>query len=152
MRWIDSALSAGELLYDRTEAVHLMDREGDSYELFSFLLDNDQRFVIRLCHDRRREGGREAPKMPKLFEALSESSYFFEREVTVSERNQGKKDGRKKSFSERRKRTARPEVRASSQEIFISNGGSVHLPASMKLNWCGSRTRPRVRSLSSGGW
>lgn len=135
LRWIDSALSTGELLYDRTTALHLMDREGDSYELFAFLLDNDQRFVIRLSHDRRREGGRSTPKLPKLFETLSKSSYCFEREVVLTERNKGKKDGRKKSFSDRRKRIARLEVRASSQEIFVSNGGSVHLPSSLKLNF-----------------
>lgn len=135
LRWIDSALSAGELLYNRAKAIHLMDREGDSYELFSFLVEESQRFVIRLCHDRRREGGREASKLPKLFEALSEAPYFFEREVALSERNKGKKDGRKKSFSDRRKRIAHLEVRAASQEIFVSNGGSVHLPASLKLNF-----------------
>lgn len=135
LRWIDSALLTGELLYDGTTALHLMDREGDSYELFSFLLDNDQRFVIRLSHDRRREGGRSTPKLPKLFETLSKSSYFFEREVAVAERNKGRKDGRKRSFPDRRKRTARLEVRASSQEIFMGNGGSVHLPSSLKLNF-----------------
>ncbi len=60
LRWIDSALLAGKLLHGRTEAVHLMDREGDSYELFAVLLEHEQRFVIRLSHDRRREGGRAA--------------------------------------------------------------------------------------------
>ena len=99
LRWIDSALLAGELLRGRTEAVHLMDREGDCYELFAFLLEHEQRFVIRLSHDRRREGGRTAPKTAKLFEALSAAPYFFEREVMLAERKR-KGKGRKTGCSE----------------------------------------------------
>jgi hypothetical protein len=135
LRWIDSALLAGELLHGRTEAVHLMDREGDSYELFSFLIEHEQRFVIRLSHDRRREGGRAAPKTAKLFEALSDAPYFFEREVMLPERGQGKKDGRKRSSFDRPKRLARLEARAATEEIFIGCGASAHLPPSLRLNF-----------------
>ena len=135
LRWIDSALLAGELLRGRTEAVHLMDREGDSYELFAFLLEHEQRFVIRLSHDRRREGGRAAPAMPKLFEALSGAPYFFEREVMLAERKRKGKDGSKRELSERPKRLAKLEVRASTEKIFADCGASAHLPPSLRLNF-----------------
>ena len=135
LRWIDSALQAGELLHDTSNAIHLMDREGDSYELFAFLLDSGERFVIRLSHDRRREGGRSAPTMPKLFETLSNAPYLFEREVVLSERNNRKIGTKKATFPDRRKRLARLEVRATHQEIFIGNGSPAHLPPSLRLNF-----------------
>lgn len=135
LRWIDSSLQAGELLHGQANAIHLMDREGDSYGLFSFLLDSNQHFVIRLSHDRRREGGRAAPTIPKLFEALSDAPYYFEREVILSERNKRNIGKKKAAFPNRRKRLARLEVRATHQEIFIGNGSSAHLPPSLRLNF-----------------
>lgn len=135
LRWIDSALLSGELLLNKTEAIHLMDREGDSYELFAFLLENEQRFVIRLSHDRRRESGRAAPTMPKLFETLSSASFFFDREVVLSARNKQKGGFKIRQFPPRASRLARLEVRATSQEIFIGNGAPTHLPPSLRLNF-----------------
>lgn len=135
LRWIDSALLAGELLFNKTDAIHLMDREGDSYELFAFLLDARQRFVIRLSHDRRRESGRVTNEMPKLFETLSDASYFFDREVMLSARKKRKGKPRKKAFPARARRMAHLEVRATSEEIFIGNGAPAYLPRSLNLNF-----------------
>lgn len=135
LRWIDSALSAGELLFDKTDAIHLMDREGDSYELFCFLLEHKQRFVIRLSHDRRLEKGRTASRVPKLFESLSDATFFFDREVVLSARNKGKMPKTEKRFPPRARRLAHLEVRAAKKEIFIGNGASAHLPVSIQLNF-----------------
>ncbi|MCI5221934.1 MAG: hypothetical protein D3924_04500 [Candidatus Electrothrix sp. AR4] len=135
LRWIDSALQTGELLHNKTNAIHLMDREGDSYELFAFLLDSGECFVIRLSHDCRREGGRAEPKIPKLFEMLSNAPYLFEREVVLSERNNRKIGTKKATFPNRQKRLTWLEVRATQQEIFIGNGSSAHLPPSLRLNF-----------------
>lgn len=135
MRWIDSSLLAGELLFNKTEAIHLMDREGDSYELFAFLLENAQRFVIRLSHDRRREPGRAAPTIPKLFETLSNSSFYFDREVILSARGKNRSGALKRSFPPRASRQAHLEVRATSQDVFIGNGAPTHLPPSLRLNF-----------------
>jgi hypothetical protein len=135
LRWIDAGLSAAERLYGKTEAIHLMDREGDSYELFSFLLEHEQRFVIRLSHDRRLEQGRAAAKEQKLFESLSNSPYFFDREVVLSERNTKKSPRNIKVFPPRARRLAHLEVRAATKEIFIGNGAPAHLPPSLKLNF-----------------
>ncbi len=132
---IDSAPPAGELPHGKTNAVHLTDREGDSYELFAFLLNSGRRFVIHLSRDRGREGGRAAPTMPALFETLSNAPYLFEREVVLSERNNRRIGKKKATFSDRRKRSARLEVRATHQEIFIGNGSSAHLPPLLRLNF-----------------
>ncbi len=106
MRWIDSALLSGELLQGKTEAIHLMDREGDSYELFAFLMENEQRFVIRMSHDRRREPGRKASTVPKLFEKLSNSTFHFDREVILSFRSKKRSGSMKQSFPPRARRLA----------------------------------------------
>lgn len=135
LRWIEAALSAAERLYEKTEGIHLMDREGDSYELFSFLLEHNQRFVIRLRHDRRLEKGRAATIGPKLYESLSNSPYFFDREVVLSARKGSKSPKSKKKFPPRASRLAHLEVRAATKEIFIGNGASAHLPPSLKLNF-----------------
>ncbi len=135
LRWIDSALSAGELLHEKTKGIHLMDREGDSYELFSFLLEHKQRFVIRLSHDRRLEKGRAASTIPKLFEKLSSSPFLFEREVILSARKKPVSPKSERTFPSRARRVARLEVRAARKEIFIANGAPAHLPPSLQLNF-----------------
>lgn len=134
LRWIDSALHTGELLYDKVDAVHVMDREGDSWELLAFLLDANQHFVIRLCHDRRLEPGRCEPQTPKLFESLSNSSFFFERQVALSDRNK-RSNNFPRSYSARAGRLAHLEVRAGNHEVFIGNNASKHLPPSLNLNF-----------------
>jgi len=53
LRWIQSAERASQRLLDGCTPIHVMDREGDQFELFASLIDADQRFVIRLAHDRR---------------------------------------------------------------------------------------------------
>ncbi len=53
----------------------------------------------------------------------------------LAERGQGKKDGRKRSSPDRPKRSARLEVCAATEEIFIGNGASAHLPPSLRLNF-----------------
>jgi hypothetical protein len=135
LRWIDAAIQTGELLYEKTSAIHLMDREGDSYELFAFLLDNKQRFVIRVSHDRKKEPGRSKSIAPKLFESLSKSPFYFNREVILSARKKAITAKRERTFPMRERRITQLEVRASNQEIFIGNGAPAHLPASLNLNF-----------------
>ena len=51
-RWADG-VAAVRARASAEIAVHLMDREGDSYELLATLITHRDRFVIRLRHDRR---------------------------------------------------------------------------------------------------
>lgn len=48
LRWAESAERASERLLGKTSAIHVMDREGDNFELFATLTDHSARFVIRL--------------------------------------------------------------------------------------------------------
>ena len=53
-RWLKAATEVEECVRSSSSrAIHVMDREGDSFEIFSGLVALDADFVIRLTHDRR---------------------------------------------------------------------------------------------------
>lgn len=131
-RWLDASLLAADRLHNKAAFVHVMDREGDQFELLSFLVEHDQRFVVRLGHDRRLEPGRGTSANPKLFESLTSCPLFFSREVAIGTR--GKPAGSKKAqHPPRKSRSARLEVRAGQKRIFASHMVAAHLPASLTL-------------------
>ena len=72
-----------------TTAIHVMDRGADSYELFAAWLQHQDRFVVRLTHDRRvvREDG--APG--RLTDAGTPSAVTCERHVPLAPRRDGKR-------------------------------------------------------------
>jgi len=51
-RWLDHAVATEER-FDDQAVIHVMDREGDSYEILHALSTADSMFVIRLSYDRR---------------------------------------------------------------------------------------------------
>src|SRR5690348_3721814 len=63
-----------------------MDREGDNFELFATLIGNNDRFVIRLAHDRRLKKGRGRDGSPMLNEELHRGSARFMRTVEIGRR------------------------------------------------------------------
>ena len=52
-RWRDGVTAARGRLAPDVRAIHVMDREGDSYELFADLVEHGDAFVIRVHYDRR---------------------------------------------------------------------------------------------------
>jgi hypothetical protein len=134
-RWQEAALLSGELLEGKTGIVHIMDREGDNYELYALLLEHEQRFVIRCGHDRRLSPGRGRSDSPKLYESLEAAPLFFEREVELSARNPPDGSNKSKVFPARATRLARLEVRASKKDIYTSHVAPEHYPKSIALNF-----------------
>lgn len=84
-RWGRLVDEVSNRLERKVEIVHVMDSEGDNYQLLDHLVSNNERFVIRLCHDRVLKQSE-----MKLSEALSGLSIICEREVELSARNKGK--------------------------------------------------------------
>lgn len=134
LRWGEAALACAERTGGKTELIHVMDREGDCLELFALLLEYEERFVIRLAHNRRLSAGRSAEDI-KLFERLSAAPVILEREVVLSQRGKGKSEKDRKKFPERKRRNATLAVRAQTLEIFAANGASANVPKSMTLNF-----------------
>ena len=135
LRWQEAALLTGRLLHKKTNAIHVMDREADAIELFSVLLEHDQRFVIRIGHNRRREPGRGKPRTKKLFEKLSSAPVFLQREVVLSARGKPSGSNKQSVFPARRSRVASLEIRAERQTIFSAHTAPAHVPHKLTLNF-----------------
>lgn len=132
VRWQDAALSVGGLLHDKCDAIHVMDREGDSFEIFCLLVEHGEKFVIRIAHDRRLEEGRGRSEGPRLFESMSQSTFFFEREVSLEARAP-QSVSRGKGYTARPRRQARLQIHAATREIFAAHTAPAHLPISIVL-------------------
>jgi Transposase DNA-binding/Transposase DDE domain len=97
LRW-SSLISQTEELLEGVEAIHVMDREADMFELLSELIRENRRFVIRASHDRVTGDG-------KLFQAVSAAPAVLERDVQLSPRAK-RVPGKGRSQPARDKRTA----------------------------------------------
>jgi len=110
-RWKKGVMLAEERLDDRVPVVHVMDREGDSYELLDELIASGQRFVIRMGRKRMLSDGVE------LSEALASAKTVVEREVQLSRRRQDKIAFNRKRHPARAGRQARLALSAQLLEI-----------------------------------
>lgn len=88
-RWPASVAAARARVGAARRAIHLMDREGDSYELLATMAAHDDRFVVRLHYDRRVVPDETATAPSRLREALSRADGLIEREVALSPRRVG---------------------------------------------------------------
>ena len=98
LRWGRCAITASQGL-QRAEAVHVMDREADIYELLSQLIDGGHRFIIRSAQNRSTDEGR-------LFSELEAAPARFTREVKLSKRIGAKEPESRKAHPARRGRLA----------------------------------------------
>jgi len=135
LRWVDSAERSSQRLFGRCTPIHVMDREGDQFELFASLLDQEQRFVIRLGHDRRLKKGRGRDGHPKLDEVLGSGPARFTRRVQLGRREREAATKKQKIFPEREPRSALLEIRAKAIPLHRAHQHSEHLPDSLLLNF-----------------
>jgi hypothetical protein len=78
-RWLEGVTEAQLWTEGCEEAIHVMDREADSYRVLDHLSLQGADFVVRLRHDRRLEDG-------TLAEVLAQRPLLLQRDVPVSER------------------------------------------------------------------
>lgn len=95
-------------------AIHVMDREADSYEIADCLHRKHMRFVIRVCRDRRQL---DADGETKLFAAADKAPVFARRTVPLSRRRGRTFKPDRKIHPPRAERTAELQIRASSHTI-----------------------------------
>ena len=100
-RWKKGVELAEERVNSRCSLVHVMDREGDSYDLWSHLMAENQRFVIRNSRNRLLEDG------SSLIDAVARAEVVVEREVTLSRRAEQKIPDKRKQAQSRAGRLAR---------------------------------------------
>ena len=111
-RWFELALLVGKTF---PKAIHLMDREADSYEIVSNLMAGGARFVIRICRDRclAFEEGRES----KLFAAADRGPIFASRTVPLSRRQKESDPEDRRAHPPRVERMAKLRIRATTHTI-----------------------------------
>ena len=82
-RWIDLVAVVEDELDKSVHCVHVMDSEGDFYELLNYFVEHDCAFVVRLCHNRRIVSD-DAPE--RLRTALRRAPVRLRRAVRLSPR------------------------------------------------------------------
>lgn len=103
----------GELLQQVSErargtCIHLMDREGDSYDLLALMLRRRDRFVVRACYDRALAAG------GSLFESFAKLKAKGLRKIEISERVA---NGKRQRHPPRRRRVARVAIAGSTVRL-----------------------------------
>lgn len=84
-RWYSGVQKTEERLSGRSAAIHVMDREGDSYELWSELMSAGYRFVIRTSRDRSL-----TDSDLRLSDAILTATTVVERTIALSPRREEK--------------------------------------------------------------
>jgi Transposase DNA-binding/Transposase DDE domain len=129
LRWERGVVAAEANLGGALSAVHVMDREGDNYDLFSYLQQDSIRHIVRLAHNRNLVGVAE-----KLKEHALAARCVFRCEVDISRRKQARVLDQKSIHPERDARTASLAVSATTVELRRSNNHSPNVPPSLQVN------------------
>lgn len=128
LRWVRGAIEAEEVLaIGSSRAVHLMDREGDSYEILASLAVRQHDFVVRSNHDRRVGEVGEV-----LSTALAGAEVRARREVQLGRRGAAESPVQRKRHPARDERVAKLVMRAIRVEVLKPH--HVKEPATLPLN------------------
>jgi hypothetical protein len=119
----------------RTQAIHVIDREADTYELFARMVACKQRFVIRLSDDRSTPERVEATRTyKKLSDVVGGLEGLVEREVPLSPRKGHKLLSTRRIHPARDGRLAKLSFRATPIEIKRPDPLPKELPKTLSLN------------------
>lgn len=118
LRWRRGVLKA-EALFESTDVklIHVMDRDGDEYELLDTLVRNKWRFVIRSKYDRLLAQCGAPEEQPsagprKLREAVETADVVIERQVKLSPRKKDRSTEKRKTHPPREGRPATLHISA----------------------------------------
>lgn len=101
-RWARGVQECHEQL-DGCSVVHVMDSEGDKYELLAHMREHDQRFVVRLRTDRCLAAAHDGQK---LLDVLQRRKTLLKREVRVARRKASRAPGARRQRPDRPARVA----------------------------------------------
>jgi hypothetical protein len=123
LRWARGALACTELL-PKESVVHIMDREGDNFDVFAQLQEANQRFVIRSTHDRKLSG-----EPLKLRAVMAREPCSIVRSAAVSIRKKSKFTDKHKIHPIRKAGTVQLGISARTVELLRPD---THEPESQK--------------------
>jgi hypothetical protein len=127
-RWGRAVESCEVPLPRSASAIHVMDREADSYTLFAQLAELGRRFVIRMAFDRRVEQG------SKLDAAIEKAPVLLMRSVPLTARGRNEIPGRRKAHPPRAARVAKLAVSAKRLTLLRPDWASRDLPPTLTVN------------------
>lgn len=107
LRWHRSVETTSGRLAQQPQALHVMDREADCFDLLAKMVDAKHRFVVRIAHDRTLVGGE-----AKLYESMEGERVLLEREVKLSSRKPGRNPKERRLHPARAERMATLQVSA----------------------------------------
>ena len=128
LRWLRGVDSVAAATGNSANVIHLMDAEGDSYELLAHLVNGGHRFVVR--------GGstnRQLTSGEYLLDVLDGAEAVACRQVPISKRTRLASRGRKSSHREREARLANLHIRATKVELRRPDRMK-HFPASLSIH------------------
>ena len=127
LKWPSMVARTEELLAG-TPAIHVMDREGDIFELLSELTTAGRRFVIRAGQDRWVQGE------GRLFTAVIDAPVLLEREVKLSKRAKEPSTTKGRGHPRREERTAKLAISSRSLTIRRPKTTTAEHPPELTLN------------------
>ena len=128
--WADGLTAVRTRLGAAATPIHVMDRAGDSYELLANLVTHQDRFVVRLAHDRQIETDRGLGALSTLPRVP-----LGERQVTLGPRYAGDRPRRmQRAYPPRGGRVATLRVAARRVEIQRPRYCPATLPPSLALH------------------
>lgn len=129
LRWIRGVMNAKQQI--QTNRIHVMDREGDNYQLLEKMTEENERFVIRGCYDRNILIDN---KKSKISTIAAKTPVIATRKVHLSKRVA--KNKKQKSNKSRQARDAFLTIHAFQAEIMKSTmiPDSIKIMKSIRVN------------------
>lgn len=135
MRWWRGVESTIARLKNCESVLHLIDREGDSYELLGRMVQNKARFVVRVRCDRRaREPDSVQEQWSSLKELVQCAQGVLEREVPLATRKSRRAPVANRSHPPRKARIAKLHFAATTVEVGRPSYVDKSLPPTLRLN------------------
>jgi len=127
LRWARAVDRCEEGLEPECRPIHVMDREGDNFDLFAALQARESRYVIRVGHDRR-----VADEPKKLKATLRDARWMLTRTVVIARRNS--EPIRAKIHPSRGEREADLEISAQQVQLLRPTNHAVGSPETLRTN------------------
>lgn len=127
LRWARAVERCESELGTERRLVHVMDREGDNFDLYAAMQARESRFVIRAAHDRRVVG-----EACRLRAELDGARWVLKRNVAVARRNAEPLQA--KHHPARGEREAKLEISARQVELLRPSHHAIGAPETLLIN------------------
>ncbi len=131
-RWLEQVNVAEKRLSENVRAIHVADREADSYALLAQLIADDRHFVIRMSKDRLASKADRSDEFCQIRELIHEQLPMLEREVPLSRRRKKTAPQANRTHPPRQPRLAK--LRAYSAPICLKRPRYLRAPMAPLLS------------------